>query len=244
MHRFFIDEVVNEKQIIIHNMDDVKHIKKALRVVTGEKLEICDGTGSEYVVEVIALDDVVTCKVLHQVTVQRESPVEIHLIQGLAKGSKMDTIVQKAVELGASRIIPLQSKRSIVKLDSKGINKKIERWQKISDEASKQSKRTKIPIIDSVIDISTLEQLVTTYDIVLIAYELESSRALKECLDVAHKKIGIVIGPEGGFEKEEVDTLVSLGAISISLGPRILRTETAGMMLLSILQYELGDVSS
>lgn len=243
MHRFFVDYKISEKHVIIHDTNDVNHIKRALRVQIGEKLEICDSTGVEYIVEVIEMTEHVMCRVLKSSDVLRESPVEIHLYQGLAKGNKMDTIVQKSVELGVNKIFPLLTKRSIVKLDAKSSKKKVERWQKISDEAAKQSKRAQLPVVESVIDLSDLHEWIASYDLVLVAYELEQSRQLKECLKGSHKKIAVVIGPEGGFEEDEIHRLIEKGAISTSLGPRILRTETAGMMLLSIIQYELGDVS-
>lgn len=243
MHRFFVDFKITGKEIVIDNENDVNHIKRALRVTVGEKLEVCDAGSDEYIVEVKALDDVITCAVLEQNTVDRESPIKIDLFQGLAKGSKMETIIQKAVELGIHSIYPLNTKRAIVKLDDKGAKKKIERWQKIADEAAKQSKRSHLPLVEQVLHIKDFDQVIDQYDMVLVAYELEFSRTLKELLKTDGKRIAVVIGPEGGFEASEVEKLVALGAHSISLGPRILRTETAGSTLISILQYALGDIS-
>lgn len=242
MHRFFVDYKV-ENEVIIHDKDDVNHIKKALRVQIGEKLEVCDISGDEYIVEVLEMTDQVRCEIISVSDVLRESPIEVHLFQGLAKGSKMDTIVQKSVELGVNKIYPLQTKRSIVKLDAKSAKKKVERWQKISDEAAKQSKRSQLPSVESLVTLNDLHVMLESYDLILVAYELEQSRKLKECLIDTSKKIAVIIGPEGGFEEEEVHELIEKGAVSISLGPRILRTETAGVMLVSILQYQLGDVS-
>ena len=243
MHRFFVDFKITGKEIVIDNENDVNHIKRALRVTVGEKLEVCDAGSDEYIVEVKALDDVITCTVIEQNTVDRESPVKIDLFQGLAKGSKMETIIQKSVELGIQCIYPLNTKRAIVKLDDKGAKKKIERWQKIADEAAKQSKRSHLPLVEQVLHIKDFDQVLDQYDTVLVAYELEFSRTLKELLKTDGKRIAVVIGPEGGFEASEVENLVALGAHSISLGPRILRTETAGSTLVSILQYALGDIS-
>lgn len=243
MHRFFVDYTVSSKEVIIDNENDVNHIKRALRVIVGEKLEICDASGDEYIVKVKSLEELIVCDVIEKSLVSRESPVKIDLFQGLAKGSKMETIVQKSVELGVHTIYPMMTKRAIVKLDSKSEKKKVERWQKIADEAAKQSKRSHLPTVDKVLHIRDFGQVVSNYDLVLIAYELESSRTLKELLKTEAKKIAILIGPEGGFETSEMDALIDLGCHSISLGPRILRTETAGPTLLSILQYELGDIS-
>ena len=243
MHRFFVDYKVSSDQIVIDDKNDVNHIKRALRVTIGEKLEICDVESDEYIVEVKSLDDVIICDVIEKSTVDRESPIQIDLYQGLAKGSKMETIIQKSVELGIHTIYPLNTKRAIVKLDDKGEKKKVERWQKIADEAAKQSKRSHLPVVEKVLSIKNFSSVSKKYDLILVAYELESSRTLKQLLSNDYKRIAVVIGPEGGFEVEEVDTLVKLGAHSISLGPRILRTETAGSTLVSILQYELGDIS-
>jgi len=243
MHRFFVEYKINSDQVEISDKNDVKHIVRALRVQIGEKLEICDLNGQEYVVEVESLDDTVLCRVLKKNEVSRESLVKVDLIQGLAKGSKMETIIQKCVELGVRDIVPLNTKRVIVKLDSKGEKKKLERWQKIADEAAKQSKRSYLPQIKEMVHINDLPSLLDNYDLVIVAYELESSRSLKTILKDEYKNIAIIIGPEGGFETEEIDLLVNHGVHSTSLGPRILRTETAGMMLLSIIQYQIGDVS-
>ena len=243
MHRFFVDYKVSSDQIVIDDKNDVNHIKRALRVTIGEKLEICDVESDEYIVEVKSLDDVIICDVIEKSTVDRESPIQIDLYQGLAKGSKMETIIQKSVELGIHTIYPLNTKRAIVKLDDKGEKKKVERWQKIADEAAKQSKRSHLPLVEKVLSIKNFSSVSKQYDLILVAYELESSRTLKQLLSNDYKRIAVVIGPEGGFEVDEVDAMVKLGAHSISLGPRILRTETAGSTLVSILQYELGDIS-
>lgn len=246
MHRFFIDKPVKleDRVIIIDNEKDVNHITRALRVGIGEKLEVCDNGGREFIVEVDAMDEVVSTTIIKENLVERESHLEIDLYQGLAKGSKMETIVQKSVELGVHKIIPMTTKRAIVKLDAKTETKKIDRWQKIANEAGKQSKRSLIPEVSSVLHIKNFSEVVSEYDLVLVAYELESDGSLKSVLkSVNAEKVAVLIGPEGGFDEDEISELLKLGVKSVSLGPRILRTETAGPMCLSILQYELGDVS-
>lgn len=243
MHRFFVNRVITEQEteIVIDQETDVRHIVKALRVQVEEKLEIVDAKGEEYVVSVKSLGDEVTCEIIEKLLVTRESPIEIDLYQGLAKGTKMETIIQKAVELGVHKVYPVSMKRSIVKLDQKSSVKKIERWQAIADEAAKQSKRSNIPVVEALVDMKNIKSL--EYDLILIAYELESQKNLHQTLEgFSGKKIAVFIGPEGGFEEDEVNQVLSLGGNSISLGKRILRTETAGMMLISILQYALGDV--
>lgn len=246
MHRFFISKPVKleDRVVIIDAENDVNHIVRALRVTVGEKLEVCDINGKEFVVEVDKMDEVVSTTIIRENLVSRESHLKIDLYQGLAKGSKMETIIQKSVELGVHKIVPLMTKRAIVKLDDKSASKKIDRWQKIADEAGKQSKRSMIPIVEKILHIKNFKDVVSEYDLVLVAYELESDGHLKQVLKSTNaQKVAILIGPEGGFDSDEIDNLLTLGVKSISLGPRILRTETAGPMLLSILQYELGDVS-
>ncbi len=246
MHRFFIKTNVSENQseIIIDEKSDVKHITKALRVRIGEEIEICDSKGDEYITKVTSLElDRVLCDIISKVKKNRESNISIELYQGLAKGSKMDTIIQKSVELGVNKVIPMMTKRSIVKLDKKSESKKIERWQKIADEAAKQSKRSFIPIVENVMDIKEVIEKSDSYDLMIIAYELESTQKLKEIIrDKEYKNIAVLIGPEGGFSEEEVSKSLESGLTTISLGKRILRTETAGVTCISILQYELGDL--
>lgn len=243
MHRFFVKYEIKTEDVIIDHMDDVKHLTKSLRVTVGEKIEICDSKGLEYIAEVTSLEDIVLCKVIKKRDIQRESPLKVDLIQGLAKGSKMELIIQKAVELGVHQVIPCQMKRSIVKLDKKAEKKKVERWQKIADEAGKQSKRSNLPKVSQVMPLMEMESILKAYDHVMIAYENETTRHLKSVLKGFGNNIAVIIGPEGGFTEEEVTYIQSLGGHAISLGPRILRTETAGLMCLSILQYELGDIS-
>lgn len=245
MHRFFINQVVKfeNKVVIIDDEKDVHHIKRVLRVTIGEKLEVCDQNGDEFIVEVDAMDEVISTTIISENKVSRESHLKVDLYQGLAKGSKMETIIQKSVELGVHKFIPLNTKRVIVKLDDKSAKKKIERWQKIADEASKQSKRSARPVIDSVLPIKNFKSIIDQYDLVLVAYEKESEGTLKSILSTDVSNVAILIGPEGGFEESEIEMLVDLGVKSITLGPRIVRTETAGPMLLSILQYEIGDIS-
>lgn len=248
MHRFFINEVVsnNQNQIVIDDKNDVNHISHSLRVKIEEKLEICDLDEKEYIVKVKIIEtDKIICEIIKSYLINRESNINIDLYQGLAKGSKMDTIIQKSVELGVNAIVPMITKRAIVKLDKKSELKKIERWQKISDEAAKQSKRSHIPEIRNVFNIKNIKNIIDKYDLMIILYELESTMKLKKIIiENKYKNIAIFIGPEGGFEEEEVRLAVELGVFSITLGKRILRTETAGIACISILQYELGDIGN
>ena len=183
---------------------------------------------------------------LQKIQKQVESNIEVTIFQGLPKADKMEFIIQKAVELGVYDITPVEMKRCVVKLNEKDKSKKVERWQKISEVAAKQSGRDIIPHINNVINIKNMYELIPKYDIVIVAYENEQNRTLKEQLKQIKEKykegkikIGIVIGPEGGLEENDVEQLENNGAKIVTLGKRILRTETVALNVLSIIMYEL-----
>lgn len=239
MHRFFIDDnQIVDEQVYISG-ENYKHMTKSLRVKMGEKVELSNGKGIEYIATVQEIDkNQVLLEIVEKAINSSEMPVEITLYQGLPKGTKMDLIVQKTVELGVTSIVPVIMERTIVEMDKKS-NKKIERWQKISEEAAKQSKRGIIPIVKPAVKLKDIDKEFEKNDLNLIAYENEDDSNLKRILETHNKvqKIGILIGPEGGISKKEAEYLRDLEAKSISLGKRILRTETAGMAALSMLVY-------
>lgn len=240
MHRFFTDESILDGKVKIYG-DDYNHIKKVLRIAEDEKIEVVV-LGELYIGNIEICDKYISVYNLEKISENTESKIKIHLLQCLAKGEKMDLIVQKAVELGAYDITLVNSKRCIVKIDEKKENKKIERLQKISYEASKQSKRLIIPKINELIQIKDIINFVGD-NYLLVAYEEDKNISLRDVItkiksENSGKDIFILIGSEGGFEREEIEFLTNNGAFSISLGARILRTETAGINLLSILQYE------
>ncbi|MCT4661553.1 MAG: 16S rRNA (uracil(1498)-N(3))-methyltransferase [Tissierellales bacterium] len=246
MRKFFVSSDQIDGQKIFLEEESYKHMIQVLRMEIGDEMWISDGESMEYFcsIESIDIDEKTLILAISETReFSVESPLDICLCQGLPKSDKMDMIVQKNTELGINTIIPLAMERSIVKLDAKKSAKKCDRWQKIAQEAAKQSKRNKIPTIESV---RKLPELLKTIEdgIILVPYEDEKKQTLKETLKSLdrNKKIYIVIGPEGGFEESEIDMLRNHGAKILSLGPRILRTETAGLMIHSILQYELGDV--
>ncbi len=239
MHRFFIEDnqILGDKVCVTG--ENYEHMTKSLRMKTGEKVELSNGKGLECIARVQEIHkDQVLLEVLERTTNSSEMPVEVTLYQGLPKATKMDLIVQKTVELGVTGIVPVVMERTIVEIDKKA-NKKIERWQKISEEAAKQSKRGMIPTINPVIKLKELGKEFEKNDLNLIAYENEENSNLKKILETHSyvKKIGIVIGPEGGISEKEVEYLRSLKAKTVSLGKRILRTETAGIAALSMLVY-------
>ncbi|MCR5797732.1 MAG: 16S rRNA (uracil(1498)-N(3))-methyltransferase [Eubacterium sp.] len=247
MPRFFVaQESVSAEDITIVG-DDVNHIKNVLRMREGEKLTLTCGRGIDYECSIHLIgDDSIICKIERETPVQTELPVEIVLYQALPKGDKMDLIVQKVVELGAAKIVPVKTKRCVVKYDGKKSAKKVSRWQEIARSAAKQSGRGIIPEITDIMTYDMALQSAEKLDTVLLPYEmcdmtLTSGEIIRDATDKS--SIGIFIGPEGGFETSEVDQATDAGARTISLGKRILRTETAGLAILSILMFMIEDKS-
>ncbi|MBU3203010.1 16S rRNA (uracil(1498)-N(3))-methyltransferase [Clostridium algidicarnis] len=245
MHKFFLKpEDISLEEASIRG-EDVKHIYKVLRLEIGEKIIINNENGCEYLGVISSIDKtLVKVKILEKLDINNESPVEIYLFQGLPKATKMDLIVQKNTELGIKEITPVLTSRVDVKL--KGEFKKIDRLQRIALEASKQSKRTLIPKIREPISLTEVIDSLPRFDLVIVPYEDETEVTIKQMvisLDKSNiKTVAIIIGPEGGFEREEIEMLKKVGAKIITLGPRILRTETAGFTATTLVQYELGDL--
>ena len=245
MQKFFVEEnqIENDKINIIG--EDVKHISSVLRMQKGEKILIgSKETLETYLTEIEQIEkEKVVVKIIEKHDTQTESNVEIDLYQGLPKADKMELIIQKTTEIGISKVIPVDMVRCIVKLNEKDAKKKIERWQKVAEGAAKQSKRSKIPEIKNKIKIKDLENIISQYDAFIVAYEEENEITLKQELKKLREqekyKIGILVGPEGGITKEEIEKLTSYNAKVVTLGKRILRTETAPIVLTSNIIYEL-----
>lgn len=246
MHRFFISKnQFNGETFILNQKEDVRHLTKALRVTIGEKIELCiEESGDEWITEVTAIEsEHVILNALQKSLVTRESPISITLYQGLPKADKMELIVQKSTELGVRAIVPVEMDRCVVKLKDKDRVKKQERWQKIAYEAAKQSKRGRIPNVDLPMKLKQLESALKAHDLVIFLYENEKDCSIQKTLETCKgKNIALIVGPEGGFSESEVELLSNYGCISTTLGPRILRTETAGLACIAIVQYALGDI--
>ena len=243
MHHFFVTPAQVSGEKVYIEGSDVNHICNVLRMKKGEKLQISDGNNKKYVCQI---DEITNEKVFLHIIEEKigntELPSKIYLFQGLPKSDKMELIVQKAVELGVYEIIPVSTKRAVVKLDAKKAGKKVERWNSIAEGGAKQSGRTVIPKVREVMTYKEALTYAKTLDIVLVPYELaDGMNKTKEIIGRIEKgqSIGIFIGPEGGFEKEEVEQAMETGAEPITMGKRILRTETAGLTILSILMYHL-----
>jgi len=243
MYHFFVtpEQVKGEEIQIVGS--DVNHIKNVLRMKIGEELQISDGNNKKYLCEIASMtSDEVCLQIKEELKSDTELPSKIYLFQGLPKSDKMELIVQKAVELGVYEIIPVATKRAVVKLDDKKASKKVERWNAISEGAAKQSGRNVVPEVKSVMSYKEAIQYAESLDVILIPYELaegmEETRQIIEGIQPG-QSIGIFIGPEGGFETQEMEYAMEHGAKAITLGKRILRTETAGLTTLSILMYHL-----
>ena len=250
MPKFFVrNNQIKDNNIIIVG-EDVNHIKNVLRLNIDDDIQVCDiDTSINYTCGISRIDnDKIECNIFNQIDSKAESNIHISVFQGIPKSDKMELIIQKCVELGVNEITPVEMKRCVVKLEEKLKSKKIERWQKISEVAAKQCGRDKLPKINNIINIKNICNLDSEYDIVLLAYENEEENTLKnELLRLKNKtqenlRIAVIIGPEGGIDKEEVELLKINGAKSVTLGKRILRTETVAFVLASIIMYELGDL--
>ena len=247
MPKFFVsDEQINETlgEIKITGTD-VNHLKNVLRVKSGDKVEICNLCNQQnYNCQIKEINrEYINTKILEKMSEIAESNVIVTIFQGIPKAEKMEWVIQKAVELGVYDIVPVEMKRCVVKLKEKDVDKKLQRWQKISEVAAKQCGRNLIPKIHPVITSKDIANQINQYDVILVAYEDEKHITLKqELLKLKQKddiKIGIIIGPEGGLESKDVEIWREKGAKIITLGRRILRTETVALQCLSIIMYEL-----
>ena len=240
MHKFFVDNnQINNSYIEIKN-DDYNHIVKVLRKKIGDILLISNKMTAETFkckIEEITGTKII-CSIIEENQKNTEMRIKIDIYQGLPKADKMEYIIQKSVELGANAIIPVNMKYCIAKI--KDEDKKINRWNKISEVAAKQSKRNIVPKIGKLINFDELYEKIKNYDLVIVAYENEDKTTIKEILKNKRnsRNIAVVIGPEGGISKEEIEKLQQVGAITVSLGKRILRTETAPIAVLSMIMYE------
>ena len=243
MHHFFVTpQQISGDKILIEG-GDVNHMKNVLRMKLHEKAEISDGESRTYLCEVEAYEeDVAVLHILEEMEADTEPASKLYLFQGLPKSDKMELIVQKAVELGVYQVIPVAMKRSVVRLDDKKAAKKADRWNSIAESAAKQAGRSRIPEVTMPLSYKEALKMAEELDVTLLPYELAGGmKVTREVIRQikSGQSVGIFIGPEGGFEPEEVDAAVSMGAKVITLGRRILRTETAGLATLAVLMFEL-----
>ena len=249
MHKFFTPkELINENVAKIIG-DDVKHIYKVLRISEGEKVVLNNCEGTEYLATVSSVNkQEVLLDIIEKLDLNNESEIKIYLFQGLPKAQKMDLIVQKGTELGITEFIPTITHRVDVKL--KGEFKKLDRLNRIALEAAKQSKRSIIPKVSEPIEFNAVLERINSLDLLIVPYENANNFGIKTLINELRKdnttntikNVGIFVGPEGGIEEEEIERLKDKGARIVTLGKRILRTETAGFVATSLIQYELSDL--
>ena len=242
MPKFFVDPASIQGSNIYITGDDVNHITKVLRLSENDIIMVCDGDGKDYKVSIrnLSKKEVVT-EIMEEIPCLTEPPVKVVLFQGIPKASKMEYIIQKNTELGISEIVPVLTHRTVVKIeDKKAETTKLDRWQKVALEAAKQCNRGRVPVVSQPIRFYEALDRIAEMDIKMMPYEKENTHALKTLLQsqTSPATIGILIGPEGGFEESEVQEAQDKGISTVTLGPRILRTETAGASVLSILMYE------
>ncbi len=245
MPKFFIaKEDIFEDKITISGGDAV-HIAKVLRLTEGDKITLCDGVGLDYAGEITESNkDSVTVNILSKTPCLAEPSVSVTLFQGLPKQGKMDFIIEKCTELGISRIVPVMMHRCVANVRDEKAEKKLSRWRKIAAESVKQCGRGVIPEINDVLSFQDAVRMATDLELCLAAYENERNVSLKSALSgKSPKSVGIFIGPEGGFEESEIKMLLSTGIPSVTLGRRILRTETAGQAVLTAIMYELDELN-
>ena len=245
MSKFFVKPEQIKNDNIIIDGDDVNHILNVLRMKKDDEIQVCNQvTGENYKARIMQYSkNEIECKIEEKIGKSTESNVHITLFQGIPKFEKMELIIQKNTEVGVNNIVPVIMERTVVKLDEKVASKKLDRWQKIAEIAAKQSMRDIIPNVKSII--KTKEIDVDMYDVVLVAYENEEHNMLKaelkklESQNKQEYNIAIVIGPEGGISEKEIELLNEKNVKFVSLGKRILRTETAGLVMAGNILYEL-----
>ena len=243
MHRFFIQHSQIQGSRLYVEGPDVNHIKNVLRMKPGDQVMVSDGEDMQYLCALESFTDgLVWFEIVDTWKENRELPSKLYLFQGIPKSDKMELIIQKATELGVHEVVPVVTGRTVVRLDEKKAQKKTARWNAIAESAAKQSGRSRIPQVREVMAFSEALAFAGELDVLLIPYEkaegMESTRQAIEGIRPG-QSVGIFIGPEGGFEEAEVEQAMECGAAPVTLGRRILRTETAGFVVLSMLLYHL-----
>ena len=250
MPRFFVRQNAVEDGVIRLSGEDAHHIARSLRMAVGDSLTVCDMQGNEYDCRICGfLDDrEVSVEILQTHKPQNEPPSRIRLFQALPKGDKLETVIQKAVECGASEIIPFESERCVVRVKPEAEGRKTERRQKIAEEAAKQCGRSALPTVSETVRFSEMLRMAGESELCLFCYEGEGTEPLGEILQRNRKlletgcRISVIVGSEGGFSIPEAEAIREAGMIPVGLGKRILRTETAPIFVLSCICYaiELG----
>lgn len=245
MHRFFISKENIFKDGITIDGEDVQHISRVLRLKEGDKIVLCDQQGTDYLVAIESMSKhSIRTAIIGKEPSKGEPSIDVVLYQGVPKAAKMELIIQKCTEMGITRIVPVMTARTVVKLESeKDEAKKAARWAKIAEEAAKQSKRGIVPVIEMPMNLEKALEDSKALDLKLIPYELEKENSVKAALQSKKaQRVGFFIGPEGGFDTAEIDKAKQYGVIPVTLGSRIMRTETAGFAILTSIMYEYDQM--
>lgn len=245
MPKFFINKEDIKNNSIEITGGDATHIAKVLRTEVGEILTLCDGNGTDFTAKVTSCTkDQVLLDIIDSFDCLAEPEVFVTLFQGIPKQGKMDYIIEKCTELGISRIVPVSTKRSVVKIDGKKSEaKKLERWRKIASESVKQCARGSIPEVTDVMSVAQAIEFSKGLDFTFCAYECEKETSIKSVLSgISPKSVGIFVGPEGGLDDAEIELFNNANIKTVTLGKRILRTETAGHTILTAIMYEFNEL--
>ena len=246
LHKFFVarEQIINNQVTLTGS--DVSHIRTVLRLKAGDSIQVISDSDKWLTVRLVEVKTKeVKGEVIASETINVESPLAVHLGQALTKGNKFDVILRKSVELGVRSITPLMTERCVVKTHRTEVGKKIERWKKIVLESSKQCGRTQIPQVaeGGIATLETFCRKIDHQDLKLVFWELEEKKTLKDIeLDAQPRSVAVLIGPEGGFSQAEIENVREYGFQTVSLGPRILRAETAPVVALALLQSLWGDL--
>jgi 16S rRNA (uracil1498-N3)-methyltransferase len=245
MFRYFCTDENIKNNLVYVTGGDARHLKTILRAEIGDFISVVTDN-NEFSAEIkeINKDDIV-CEIVEEINRNNEAFIHITLCQGIPKQTKMETIIQQNVELGVKSFIPLITERTVVKLNDKDREqKKLDRWRKIAKESSKQSKRNTIPTVEDIMTVKELiERLKKEEAEIIVPYELEDMKLLKDVLSNPKQNYYIVIGPEGGFDIKEIEMLKNIGAHIVTLGKRILRTETAGVVTAAVVMYACDEMN-
>lgn len=244
LHRFFVDAPLETGRPVIVG-DDLHHLRDVLRLAAGDEIVLADRDARQAVARVVSVSGTEAALEIVRPLPDVRLP-DVTLLQGLSRGPKMDLVVQKATEIGVRRIVPVTMRRSVVRLTPADGATKAERWRRIAAEAAKQSQRPDVPRVDEPMDLDDVRPVLSGLDAVLVPWEESEGAGIGDALAslgaTPTGRVAVVVGPEGGMEDDEVERLVALGAVVVSLGPTILRTETAALVALALVSYELGGL--
>ncbi|WP_135546699.1 16S rRNA (uracil(1498)-N(3))-methyltransferase [Paenibacillus cymbidii] len=251
MQRYFVAPEQFVGQRVTIGGDDAHHLQRVMRAEPGDQLIVCDGNGRTALASIASLAKTeVVADIVREVEESREADVDIWIAQSLPKGDKLETVIQKGTELGASRFIPFESERTVAYYDGKKEEKKLERWRKIAKEAAEQAHRSRLPVIEAPCGWKRLLEAAGQADLALICYEKQDEKSLRSLLREWAQTEGaaqtgtvlVIVGPEGGFAEREIREAAEADCRPVSLGRRILRTETAALVALSCILYETGEM--